>query len=305
MTSPSTGPPNWPAPPPPPPKKPISKTPPASTSPGSAAGRPAAAPHRSRRTHRFRAAGHLHLQPTLDESWYDVWGELPGYDGRLFDKALQERADQLPAPLTAASRAQRNADALVSIAQDSLTGTAGATERNPAHHRLRRRLHRRLHEMEKPARGSPTAPESDPPPSNGSSAKAPSKSSPAPRTANRSPSATPAVPSHPNCAASCSPGTEAAPPTAAPAATGSNPTMWSPGPTAAPPTRTTSPPCAGTTTTWSSTAAATPSTPTAHPAGSDSDHPPAPEPTLTKPAHRRHNAHRQSHPCPHTPGEAP
>ncbi len=73
----------------------------------------------------------LHLQPTLDESWYDVWGGLPGYDGRLLDKALQERSDGLPAQLSPGSRAQRYADALVSIAQDSLTGTAGAETATP------------------------------------------------------------------------------------------------------------------------------------------------------------------------------
>lgn len=73
----------------------------------------------------------IHLQPTLDESWYDIWGGLPGYHGRLFEKALQERADQLPTPQEPGSRAQRHADALVSIAQDSLTGTAAGEPSTP------------------------------------------------------------------------------------------------------------------------------------------------------------------------------
>lgn len=38
----------------------------------------------------------LVLQPTLDESWWKLWGGLDGYSGALVDKALTEKADQLP-----------------------------------------------------------------------------------------------------------------------------------------------------------------------------------------------------------------
>lgn len=62
------------------------------------------------------------LQPTLDESSWRVAGQLPGVEGRVVEKALHDRADefrQLPFGETA-TRAQRQADALVAMAQDSL-----------------------------------------------------------------------------------------------------------------------------------------------------------------------------------------
>jgi hypothetical protein len=64
------------------------------------------------------------LQPNLDTSVWRFWGQLPGYDGRVFAKALQERGDQfrsLPETVPT-SQSQRNADALVAMAQDSLCG---------------------------------------------------------------------------------------------------------------------------------------------------------------------------------------
>ena len=60
----------------------------------------------------------------LDESVYRFHGQLPGYDGRVLQKALQARADGTPALLpdgTTRTRAQRMADALTSIAIDALT----------------------------------------------------------------------------------------------------------------------------------------------------------------------------------------
>jgi hypothetical protein len=63
------------------------------------------------------------LQPNLAESWGRVSGELPGFELRILDKALTERGDRfndLPGPRL--TRGQRMADALVSIAQDSLDG---------------------------------------------------------------------------------------------------------------------------------------------------------------------------------------
>jgi hypothetical protein len=38
----------------------------------------------------------LILQPSLDESWWKLWGGLDGYSGAIVDKALSEMADQLP-----------------------------------------------------------------------------------------------------------------------------------------------------------------------------------------------------------------
>ncbi len=68
---------------------------------------------------------YLSIQPTLDQTSYKLWGQLPGTDGRLIEQALTTRADQFP-PLpngTHNPRTQRQADALVSIAHDSLNGT--------------------------------------------------------------------------------------------------------------------------------------------------------------------------------------
>ena len=38
----------------------------------------------------------LVIQPSLDESWWRLWGGLDGYSGAIVDKALSEAADQLP-----------------------------------------------------------------------------------------------------------------------------------------------------------------------------------------------------------------
>jgi hypothetical protein len=67
-------------------------------------------------------------QPTLDESSWRISGQLPGLEGRTFAKALQNRADefrQLPGG-DEFTRAQRQADALVAIAQDSLDRNGNA-----------------------------------------------------------------------------------------------------------------------------------------------------------------------------------
>ncbi|MFZ0493620.1 MAG: HNH endonuclease [Acidimicrobiia bacterium] len=76
---------------------------------------------------------HVAMQPNLDRSSWRLWGELPGPDGRIVERALGERADTFP-PLpdeTRPSLGQQRADALTSIAQDSLTGTAGADTSTP------------------------------------------------------------------------------------------------------------------------------------------------------------------------------
>lgn len=61
-------------------------------------------------------------QPSLDRSRYRLWGELPGYEGSLVEKALAERGDEFRrlGPDLPMTRGQRGADALVAMAQDSL-----------------------------------------------------------------------------------------------------------------------------------------------------------------------------------------
>ena len=61
-------------------------------------------------------------QPTLDRSRYRLWGELPGHEGGIVEKALAERGDEFrdQCPDVPTTSAQRWADALVAMAQDSL-----------------------------------------------------------------------------------------------------------------------------------------------------------------------------------------
>lgn len=61
-------------------------------------------------------------QPTLDRSRYRIWGELPGYEGSVVEKAIAERGDEFQrlSPDVESGRGQRNADALVAMAHDSL-----------------------------------------------------------------------------------------------------------------------------------------------------------------------------------------
>jgi hypothetical protein len=70
------------------------------------------------------------IQPNLDSSSYRLWGQLPGTDGETVSQALTTRADTFPSlpDGTRGSIGQRSADALVSIARDSLTSTSGNPE---------------------------------------------------------------------------------------------------------------------------------------------------------------------------------
>lgn len=72
------------------------------------------------------------MQPTLDETSWRLWGQLPGYEGRIVERALTERADTFPHPPVGehSSRGQRSADALETMAQDSIDG-ACHPERGP------------------------------------------------------------------------------------------------------------------------------------------------------------------------------
>ena len=71
------------------------------------------------------------MQPTLGEGSYRLWGLLPGFEGRLLEKALQQRADELPPDPDGSGSGRRLADALVSIAQDSLAGRSGGDANAP------------------------------------------------------------------------------------------------------------------------------------------------------------------------------
>jgi hypothetical protein len=72
------------------------------------------------------------MQPTLDRTSYRLWGQLPGVDGQLVEQALLTKADSFPTlpDGTRGNLGQRNADALVSISQDSLTTTTGDQNNN-------------------------------------------------------------------------------------------------------------------------------------------------------------------------------
>jgi hypothetical protein len=61
----------------------------------------------------------LHIQPTLDDTAWKLWGQLAALDGSLVEQALFARADELPNdPSTL--RSTKTADALAAICLDSL-----------------------------------------------------------------------------------------------------------------------------------------------------------------------------------------
>ncbi|NNK91513.1 MAG: DUF222 domain-containing protein [Acidimicrobiia bacterium] len=75
---------------------------------------------------------HFSIQPSLDESVWKLWGTLPGFEGSIVEKALAERADSFPEPGgPRAPRSAARADALVSLAQDALTGDSNAGGGDP------------------------------------------------------------------------------------------------------------------------------------------------------------------------------
>jgi hypothetical protein len=67
---------------------------------------------------------YLVIQPNLDQSNYQLWGRLPGVDGRIVEKALTARETELPVLAEGGSQGQRRADALTTICLDSLTGSS-------------------------------------------------------------------------------------------------------------------------------------------------------------------------------------
>jgi hypothetical protein len=57
----------------------------------------------------------LVLQPSLDESWWRIWGGLDGYAGSIVDKVLTETADQLPEDGPTGDGSWRRATALIQL----------------------------------------------------------------------------------------------------------------------------------------------------------------------------------------------
>jgi hypothetical protein len=73
------------------------------------------------------AGRYLHIQPSLDDTRWSLWGQLSGVDGRIVEKAIHTAVDALPDnPDTTA--AQDRADGLVSVASEWLAGEVGGHE---------------------------------------------------------------------------------------------------------------------------------------------------------------------------------
>jgi len=66
---------------------------------------------------RSAADQYLVLQPSLDQSWWRLWGGLDGYSGAIIDKTLSQIADQLPGlpDGTRGTSSWRKATALVGL----------------------------------------------------------------------------------------------------------------------------------------------------------------------------------------------
>lgn len=73
-------------------------------------------PKREKKT----SLGYLQFQPSLDETSETFWGELPGTDSMLVQKAVDQRADEIIDSSIGLGVAERRALALVSICQDSI-----------------------------------------------------------------------------------------------------------------------------------------------------------------------------------------
>jgi hypothetical protein len=76
---------------------------------------------------------YVSMQPTLDYTAWRLAGLLPGVEGALIEQALQARADSFPAPPPGLrpTRGQLQADALVSICQDSVGSDEDGTGGGP------------------------------------------------------------------------------------------------------------------------------------------------------------------------------
>lgn len=73
------------------------------------------------------AARYLHMQPSLDDTIWRLWGQLSGVDGRIVEKAIATSVDSLPNDPDATA-GQLRADGLVSVASEWLSGEIGGHE---------------------------------------------------------------------------------------------------------------------------------------------------------------------------------
>jgi hypothetical protein len=71
---------------------------------------------------------HLVMQSSLDDAMGRIYGEFAGYEWRLIEKAITERADTFPADPAGerATATQRRADALAAICGDAIDGHIGS-----------------------------------------------------------------------------------------------------------------------------------------------------------------------------------
>lgn len=77
----------------------------------------------SKQRERKHVNGFLNFGATFDDLAVSFWGELPGLDSRIVEKAVDQRADEIIGSDSGLAVAERRALALVAICQDSLYST--------------------------------------------------------------------------------------------------------------------------------------------------------------------------------------
>jgi hypothetical protein len=85
----------------------------------------------TRKRERKAGYGYLHLTSGSDELTTTFWGEIPGLDARIVEKALDQRADEIIPSDQRLAVAERRALALAAICQDSLYQTDTGSESAP------------------------------------------------------------------------------------------------------------------------------------------------------------------------------
>ena len=84
----------------------------------------------TRKRERRAGNGYLHFG-SCDELATRFWGELPGLDARILEKAVDQKADEIIPPGQKLAVAERRALALAAICQDSLYQTGSSEESGP------------------------------------------------------------------------------------------------------------------------------------------------------------------------------
>jgi hypothetical protein len=74
----------------------------------------------TRKRERTTVNGYLNFAPSSGDTTTSIWGELPGFDARLVEKAVDQRADEIIEGVSGLGVAERRALALVAICQDTL-----------------------------------------------------------------------------------------------------------------------------------------------------------------------------------------